>query len=210
MQETRRGMIVEASPAPGKRARNWLLCVLCLLLCLPQAALAEEHISPIPNNYASFLAGALSGIALHELGHVVVASTEGYDIHHDGLSITYSPPFRSNSDRLHVSSAGFQSQWLVTEGAFYLRDKAPDFTGGLIAAHLGITAVYLFGLKNHPESDVTSASIATGLSRTSIMLLALPPAILDGWRFLGSDPPSWLAPVSIAYKAGMISAIWVY
>ncbi|HJV33999.1 hypothetical protein [Geomonas sp.] len=199
-----------ASPAGGA-GRFWLSCVLCLLLCLPSPAFAgEDHISPVPNNYWSFMAGALSGIALHELGHVVVATTEGYDIHHDGPSITYSPPFRSKSDRLHVSTAGFQSQWLVTEGAFYLRDKAPDFTGGLIAAHLGITAVYLFGLKNNSQSDITSASIATGLSRTSVMLLALPPAILDGWRFLGNDPPSWLAPVSIGYKAGMITGIWVF
>lgn len=195
----------------GKRVWIRLVAVLCLLLCLPGMALAEqEHISPIPNSYGSFLAGVLSGIALHELGHVTVATAHGYDIHHDGPSITYSPPFRSNSDRLRISTAGFQTQWLVTEGAFYFRDKAPDFTGGLIAAHIGITAVYLFGLKNNSESDITSASIATGLSRTNVMLLALPPAILDGWRYLGSDPPSWLAPVSIGYKAGMITAIWVY
>lgn len=195
----------------GKALRLTGLWVVLLLLCLRGVGFAEEdHVSPMPDRWGSFLAGALSGYLLHELGHVTVAAGHGYSIHHDGPSITYAPAFRSKSDQLRISTAGFQSQWLYSEGAFHFREKAPDFTGGMIVAHLGITAAYLFGLKNHPESDVTSAAHATGLSRTSIMMLALPPAILDGWRFFGSDVPSWVAPLSIGYKAGMVTAIWVY
>lgn len=187
------------------------LIAFLLLLCLQTSASAAGfNQDVIPKSYSSFLLGLVGGIALHELGHVAVASAEGYRIRHDGLSITYSPPFASRSDRLRVSTAGLQTQWVTTEAAFHYREKAPDFTTGLIAAHLGITAAYLTVLKNNREGDVLSASRASGLSTDRILLLAMVPALLDGWRLLGTDIPSWVAPVSIGFKAGCMTAIWIY
>jgi hypothetical protein len=188
-----------------------LLSAIILLICLQAPAHAARwNPDAVPNDVTSFLLGFVGGIAIHELGHVTVATAKGYKTHNDGLSLVYSPEFSSHRDRLRISTAGFQTQWLTTETAFYYRAKAPDLTLGLITSHLAITAAYLAVLKNHPRSDTFGASQASGLSTDQIILIATVPALLDGWRLFDSEVPSWVAPLSIAYKAGCLTAIWTY
>ena len=186
------------------------LAILLLISLQAQANAAEWNPDAIPNNMTSFLLGFVGGIAIHELGHATVATAEGYKTHNDGLSLVYSPEFSSHRDRLRISTAGFQTQWLTTEAAFHYRAKAPDFTLGLITSHLAITAAYITVLKNHPQSDTVGASKSSGLSTDQIILIATVPAILDGWRLFDKEVPSWVAPLSIAYKAGCLTAIWTY
>lgn len=164
----------------------------------------------VPNNVTSFLLGFAGGIAIHEIGHLAAASVEGYTVHNDGLSLVYSPSFSSRQDRLRVSSAGFQAQWLASETAFYYRAKAPDLAIGVITSHLAITAAYLTVLNKHPQGDIVSASQASRLSTGQILLIASVPALLDGWRLFGTDVPAWVAPLSIGYKSGCLAAIWTY
>lgn len=182
-----------------------------LLICLQTPLLAAGwNPDAVPDNMAGFLLGFAGGIALHEIGHLAVASAEGYSVHNDGLSLVYSPSFASRRDRLRVSTAGFQTQWLATEAAFYYRAKAPDLTLGVITSHLAITAAYLAVLKNHPQGDTFGASQASGLSTDQLLLIVAVPAILDGWRLFRTDVPSWVAPLSIGYKGGCLTAVWTY
>ncbi len=104
-----------------------------------------------------FALGFIGGIVAHELGHYVVATSKGYKVSHDGLSIVYPGANFSAADRLQVSSAGFQTQWLMSELA--LRDshfrekqgKHGNLSAGIVTAHLGITA----GLPPLPEGSST-------------------------------------------------------
>lgn len=188
-----------------------LLAAILLLFCTRIPARAGGwNPDVVPASMPTFLAGFVGGIALHELGHAAVASSKGYSIHNSGLSIVYSPNFATRADRLQVSSAGFQAQWLTAESAFYYRSKAPDLTAGLISAHLAISAAYLVALRNHPLGDTVSASRASGISTDQLVLMAAVPALLDGWRLLGTDVPAWVAPLSIGFKGGCMTAIWTY
>jgi hypothetical protein len=187
------------------------LLIILLVLTLQTTAFASGwNQDALPKSVPTFLLGFAGGIALHEMGHLAVASAEGYRVGNSGLSLVYSPAFRSNPDRLRVSTAGFQAQWLTTEAAFHYRAAAPDLTAGLISAHLAITAAYLAVLKNHPRGDTVGASRASHLSTDQLILIVTLPALLDGWRLLGTDVPAWVAPLSIGYKAGCLTAVWTY
>lgn len=188
-----------------------LSLVTILLLCTQKPLLATEwNPDAIPKNLPSFLLGFAGGIAIHEMGHMAVASAEGDRVGYDGLSLVYSPQFASRSDWLRVSTAGFQAQWLATEAAFYYREKAPDLAIGVISSHIAITAAYLTFLKNNPQGDTVGASRASGLSTNQLILAAAVPALLDGWRLFGTDIPAWVAPLSIGFKGGCMTAIWAY
>ena len=85
-----------------------------------------------------FMLGLASGIGAHELGHYVVATSKGYRVGYDGLSIVYPSATFTDADHLQVASAGFQTQWLMAELA--LRDhngnevKPGNFGAGMVCA----------------------------------------------------------------------------
>lgn len=166
--------------------------------------------------WGRFAFGFASGIFAHEAGHYLVATSKGYKVSHDGLSIVYPGATFTDSSRLQVASAGFQTQWLLTE--LILRDrngkemKEPpgNFGAGIVCAHLGITLAYMTALKNHKQGDITSMAKATGRSNNQVALALAIPGVLDAWRLFGNEVPGWVPRVSILGKGIGIARIWTY
>lgn len=198
--------------------RGWLGLLLVLSLCWGAVPAGAAGWSPttLRQDWAPFLLGLAGGIAAHELGHVVVAKARGYHLDHEGLSITYPEADFSRSGQLQTASAGLQVQWLVTEAVFaHQQLRNPDqppgpLAAGLVSAHLAISAAYLTVLKNHAQGDVVGMAEATDLSTDQLVLLALVPALLDGWRLFGDQVPPWVPALSIGFKGAALTAIWTY
>lgn len=160
--------------------------------------------------------GVVSGIVAHEAGHFVVAKTKGYRVSHDGLSITYPGTNFTRSGQLQLASAGFQTQWLLSE--FVLRDKngrentrpPSDFGAGVVISYIGVSAAYLTFLKNQLTGDIYGMSHASGLSHDRLALMMAVPAVLDAWRLFGDDVPEWVPTVSVMSKGIGAAWIWTY
>lgn len=189
--------------------------ILLLFALLPAQAHAEGwRLDSEQTEFSKFALGLVGGIVAHEAGHYVVATSLGYDVGFDGLSIVYPGAVFTDSDHLQVASAGFQTQWLLTE--LVLRNgggsRAPpgDFGAGVVCAHLAITAAYAVYLKDHPLSDVVGIADATGYSNNQIMLALAVPAVLDAWRLFGNDVPQWVPQLSMLGKGVGIAWAWTY
>lgn len=163
-----------------------------------------------------FALGFAGGIVAHELGHYVVATSKGYKVGTDGLSIVYPGAAFTDAEHLQIASAGFQTQWLLAE--LILRDSngnesnAPpsDFGAGVVCAHLGITLAYLVYLKNHPQGDITGMAEATGRSSNQLALALAVPGALDAWRLFGNQVPAWVPQLSVLGKGLGMAWIWAY
>jgi len=168
------------------------------------------------SEWGKFSLGFISGIVGHELGHYVVATSKGYNVSHDGLSIVYPDAMFTPSDHLQVASAGFQAQWIMAELA--LRDssgkelKVPpgNFGAGVVSAHIAITSAYLVYLKDHKQGDIVGMAQATGYSNDRIALVLSIPAALDTWRLFGNQVPEWVPQVSLLGKGLGMAWIWTY
>ena len=164
--------------------------------------------------WGMFALGLASGYGAHELGHYVVATSKGYKVSHDGLSIVYPGAAFTDADRLQVASAGFQTQWLMTELVFRDRNgremKEPpgNFGAGVVCAHLGITLAYLTVLKNQKQGDVVGIAEATKLSNDRIAWTLAIPGALDTWRLFGNRVPEWVPQLSLLGKG--LAWIWTY
>jgi hypothetical protein len=168
------------------------------------------------SQWGSFVLGFASGIAAHEAGHFVVAKSKGYRVSYDGLSIIYPGAKFSPADQLQLASAGFQTQWVLSE--LVLRDKngrehtkpPGDFGAGVVCSYLGVSLAYLTFLKNQNQGDVYGMSNATGLSHDRIALMMAVPAVLDAWRLFGDDVPAWVPTLSVMSKGIGATWIWTY
>ena len=206
------GDCVHAEDQRLKRTKvRRLALVLTTLLCLAPASVFSGDWSPAKiTDWPGFLLGMAGGVTAHELGHVLVARTEGYSIHHDGVSITYSPDFRSRADHLRIASAGFQGQWLAAETAFAAGNKNNNLAAGIICGHLATSFAYLVVLKDHPRGDTVGMAAATGLTVNQVAALLALPAALDAWRLFGHDVPGWVPGLSLAIKGSGIAAVWMF
>lgn len=157
-----------------------------------------------------FALGVFSGIAAHEAGHVLVAKSKGYPVSHDGLSLTYPGVNFTRAGQLQLASAGFQTQWLLSELVLQGEHGKPprDFGAGVVASYVGVSAAYLTFLKNQYNGDVYGMSRASGMSHDRIALMLAIPAVLDAWRLLGDDVPAWVPALSVASKG--IGAAWIW
>jgi hypothetical protein len=168
------------------------------------------------SGWGKFALGFASGIAAHELGHYVVATSKGYKVSHDGLSIVYPDAVFTDAEHLQVASAGFQTQWLLTETVLRDRNgkeqKEPpgNFGAGVVCAHLGITLAYLVYLKDHKQGDVVAMAEATGYSNNQIALALAVPGALDAWRLFGTDVPKWVPQLSMMSKGLGVAWVWAY
>ena len=166
--------------------------------------------------FGDFALGLAGGILAHEAGHYVVATSKGYKVGRDGLSITYPGAKFAGTDQLKIASAGFQTQWLLAELIFrngsgkQLKSAPDDFGAGIVCAHLAITAAYAIYLKDHQLGDVVGMSEATGLSNNQIMLALAVPGALDAWRLFGNDVPEWVPELSVLGKGLGIAWAWTY
>lgn len=192
-----------------------LIRLILLLALLPAQARGEGwSLDSERTEFGKFALGLVGGVVAHEAGHYLVATSLGYDVGFDGLSIVYPGAVFTDSDHLQVASAGFQTQWLLTE--LVLRDvgemRAPpgDFDAGVVCAHLAITAAYVVYLKDHPLGDVVGMADATGYSNNQIMLALAVPGVLDAWRLFGNDVPQWVPQLSLLGKGVGMAWAWTY
>ena len=192
-------------------------CMLGVLTILPESAGAEGWtLDDSGSRWEQFAFGFASGIVGHEAGHIVIAKSKGYRVSHDGFSITYPGAKMSPASHLQLASAGFQTQWMLSE--FVLRDKhgkehmkpPGDFGAGVVCSYLGVSLAYLTFLKNQQQGDVYGMSEATGYSRGRIGLMLAIPAVLDTWRLFGDDVPEWVPTVSVMSKGVGAAWIWTY
>ncbi len=192
---------------------RFLLAVALIVLALPlwAQALTWDDINDHPT---PFLTGVAAGVLAHELGHVLVANSEGYGVTMVDGSLIYAGPPMSPAQRLQISSAGFQAQWLLSEAI--LRDHEARHPGeplnptaaGVVAGHLVVSAAYLTVLRNQPHGDLRGISQTTGLSTAELSALLALPALLDYWRLTAKDVPAWVPTVSATSKGIGIGACW--
>jgi hypothetical protein len=203
----------------GRRGLSFVRLILSLLLLALQSTHAHGEgwsFDSERTEFSKFALGLVGGIVAHEAGHYVVATSLGYDVGFDGFSIVYPGAVFTDSDHLKVASAGFQTQWLLTELVLRNRDggelrEAPgDFGAGVVCAHLAITAAYVVYLKDHPLGDVVGMADATGYSNNQIMLALAVPGVLDAWRLFGNDVPGWVPQLSLAGKGVGMAWAWTY
>lgn len=160
--------------------------------------------------WAKTCLGTLTGIAIHELGHITVAKSQGIDYHWDGWSIVYDEA--EGLDRWRAASGGFQAQWVMAETVFALEKQKVrrDFSAGMILGHIGTTAAYLTILKDHEEGDLYGMEKGSGIHRDKLAAYAAIPALLDTWRLFDDDVPSWVPLASIGAKGFGIWYVWQY
>jgi hypothetical protein len=197
--------------------RNFRCWMLSALILLPGPALAQGWaFAKGGAGWQDFALGFFSGIAAHETGHVLVATSKGYPVSHDGLSLTYPGVHFTRAGQLQLASAGFQTQWLLSEMELRNKDGSEhtrppsDFGAGVVSSYLGVSFAYLTFLKNQYNGDVYGISRATGMSHDRVAMLAAIPAVLDAWRLFGDDVPKWVPALSVASKGLAATWIWTY
>lgn len=196
--------------------RNLGLVALLVSASLPLNAHSEGwSFDGARPEWGKFALGLVSGIVAHEGGHYVVATSLGYNVSHDGFSVVYPGAAFTRSDHLRVASAGFQTQWLLSE--VVLRDREQrmkehpgNFGAGIVCAHLGITLAYLTVLNNNGLGDIAGMADATGRTHNQLALALAIPGALDAWRLFGNEVPEWVPQVSLVSKGIAITRIWTY
>jgi hypothetical protein len=162
------GLITEKMDMKNEgRRSHWLVGALFIVAMLPVRVWGEGYsIDESEAGWERFVLGFASGIVAHEAGHVFVATTKGYSVSHDGLSLTYPGAALTRSAQLQLASAGFQTQWVLSE--FVLRERngdehikpSSDFGAGVVCSYLGVSFAYLTFLKNQYSGDVYGMSQA--------------------------------------------------
>lgn len=193
---------------------SWFVALLAFI-CLPLKTYGQGWSwDDASQGWGMFVLGLASGYGAHELGHYVVATSKGYKVSHDGLSIDYPGAKFTDAEHLQVASAGFQTQWLMAELALRDRDgkesKPGNFGAGVVCAHVGITLAYQTILKNNKQGDVAGMAEATRHSNDSIALALAIPGALDAWRLFGNQVPEWVPQLSLLSKGLGIAWIWTY
>ncbi len=192
-----------------------LLLLIGLTWISLQPARAYE-LADIQRDRGSFAWGFFSGIVAHELGHLLIADALGYESEFDGVTIVYPDANLEGAELVQISSAGYQAQWLASELAFWYRQRpnlsvaADNYSVGVIAAHIAISAAYMTFLRNHEDGDIKGLSKATGVPEAQVALTMAIPAMLDTWRLFGDNPPAWLPTVSAGSKALGFTWIWTF
>ena len=182
---------------------------LFLLLTLSSAHVTADFSGTLTSGWISV--GALGMLLTHEAGHMGVATAMGIDADIDDFTVVYPGENLTPRQQLRIASAGFQTQWLLSEVAFkYLNDgeiARRSFAAGAIITHLGISAAYLTFLKDHEDGDIMGIANALGGDKDAVAALAAFPALLDTWRLLGK-PPGWVPSLSAASKGLMVAWVW--
>ncbi len=192
------------------------LLICCSLLPGLFRPAAAFDLNDLNRDRGNFFLGFFTGYAAHELGHLLIADSLGYESEFDGVTIVYPDADLEGQDLVRIASAGFQAQWLASEIAFHYRAgndlsmAADNFSAGVVASHIAISAAYLSVLMHHKDGDIEGLSKGTGISRQQLALTLALPAVLDSWRLLDDDPPSWVPTVSAGSKALGLTWIWTF
>lgn len=194
-------------------AERWHKGVLALLVMMlvPRAAMAQSKVEKA----ARLFAGGVSGLVVHEAGHVGTGVIFGAHpgtkpIKYAGIpffAVTHEPVTRKRE--FVVSSAGFWmqhagSEWLLTARP-HLKDESSPYLKGVLAFNIATSVMYAgaaAGKLGPPERD--TLGMATSLGKRGwhepvVGAFILAPAVLDGYRYLHPDQ-KWAAWASRGMK----------
>lgn len=200
-----------------------MLAVTVVLGAAPAEARQDEPPEAV-NRAASvgrFLAGALTGLAAHEGGHLLMnvafdaePGIERVDFH--GIpffAITHRPDLSSNQEYI-VSAAGFwvqhaTNEWMLTRHPSLRSQRAP-FKKGLFAFNVLASFAYAgaaFAQTGPDQRDTRGMAIASRIDEPWIGAFILAPAAFDLWRYYDPDAklPVWL---SRAAKVGVVLLVF--
>jgi hypothetical protein len=189
-----------------------------------QSAFAQDPAEAQPSprvsegqRIASFLAGAATGLAAHEAGHLIANLAFGekpglgkVDFH--GIPF-FAITHRSGLPRhreFTISSAGFwmqhaEDEWLLARRP-NLRQRRAPFEKGVFAFNVLASVAYAgtaFAKTGPPERDTRGMAAASRIDERWIGALVLAPAVLDAWRYYHPDA-KWAAWTSRGVKIGMV------
>ena len=166
------------------------------------------------------LAGAATGLAVHESGHFVTSVMFGAHpgtkpIRYAGIpffAVTHHPVTRRQE--FVISSAGLWmqhagSEWLLSARPDLRHESAP-FLKGVLAFNIATSVMYAgaaMGRLGPPERDPRGMadSLGTrGWPEPAIGAMILAPALLDGYRYLKPNQ-KWAAWASRGVKAALVA-----
>lgn len=169
-----------------------------------------------------FLVGGLTGLTVHESGHVATGAIFGAHpgtkpINYAGIpffAVTHTPVSRKTE--FVISSAGLWmqhagSEWILTKRPNIRRESAP-FLKGILVFNTATSVVYAtaaFGKLGPPERD--TLGMATSLGQRGwrepmVGVFILAPAALDVYRYFRPDQ-EWAAWASRGTKAVFMALV---
>jgi hypothetical protein len=170
----------------------------------------------------TWLAGGVTGLLIHEAGHVGLAAAAGAEPRVKGIKAGAIPFFAITHDAASrrqeyaVSSAGLWAQyasaeWILTRRPDLRRESAP-FSKGIFAFHLVTSAVYgaagLAGV-GPQERDTRGMALSlgdAGVSEGAIGAFVLAPAALDVYRYYRPQS-TWARWASRSLKVASVALV---
>jgi hypothetical protein len=203
---------------------------LVVLLCAaaPAVAAAQEASSGAERDAASagesraaqtarFLAGALTGLAAHEAGHLALDVAFDAKPRLKGVEFHGIPFFAiahhgdlSPRRELAVSSIGFWiqhagSEWILTHDPG-LRSRRAPLRKGILAFNVLTSAAYAgaaFARTGPGERDTRGIAHSARVDERWVGAMLIAPAAFDAWRYFDPDA-RWPVWASRAAKIGMV------
>ena len=144
-----------------------------------------------------FVLGVGLGFVVHESGHLLANGVLGNDVYFKKVTAAGLPFFAiahrevlSQRQEFAVSSAGFLAQfasveWVLTRTP-ELRDRPASVSKGVLAFHLGTSAMYGIAGLGHLgplERDTRGMATSLGIDEQWVGVAVLAPAILDTYRY---------------------------
>ena len=181
-----------------------------------EAPTPAAHEGPSARTIAQFVAGGVSGLALHEGGHLIMASAFGADPGIKRVHFGPLPFFAISHDDVSppreytISAAGFwmqhaSSEWLLTRRPALRHEHAP-IAKGVLAFNVLASVAYAtaaFGTFGPYERDTRAMADALGVAEPWVGVMILGPAVLDTWRYVKPES-RWAAWTSRALKVGAV------
>lgn len=166
-----------------------------------------------------FLAGGLSGLAIHEASHLTLDLALDAKPRFKGVSfgpipffaITHRSDISPGREAL-ISGAGFVSQHVTSEIILSRRasgDALSDYEKGVLTFHVATSVAYAGAAlaRYGPfERDTRGIADATGTDERLVGALVLAPAAFDTWRYLRPDSRTarWASRVA---KVGFLGVL---
>ena len=193
-------------------------CAVLVMLWWPPTASAQI----LAKKTVSLLAGGVSGLVVHESGHVMSGALFGANpgvkpIHYAGIpffAITHDSVTRKKE--FAISSAGFWmqhagSEWLLSARP-QLRHEAAPFLKGALVFNIATSVMYAgaaIGKIGPPERDPLGMANSLGQKgwpEPAVGALILAPALLDGYRYFKPDQ-KWAVWTSRGLKAACMALV---
>jgi hypothetical protein len=195
---------------------RWTAHIALMCLLVPAAAGAQVNLEKT----VALLAGATSGLVIHESGHAGASAL--FNAHPGTKPIRYAgiPFFAMTHDPVTrprefvISSAGFWmqhagSEWMLTARP-HLRDETAPFLKGMLAFNIGTSLMYAgaaIGKLGPPERDPLGMSTSLGKKgwpEPAVGVMIATPALLDAYRYFKPDQ-KWAAWASRGAKAAFMA-----